>query len=64
MKGGKGKVSHGDRSFDREFWSQATPEQRIAAVFELRRLYYEVIHPGTGAKGLDRSVGGVRRGRR
>ena len=61
MMGAKGKVSDGDRSFDREFWRSATPEERVAAIFELRDLYYEVMHPGTGAKRLDRSIGGTRR---
>jgi hypothetical protein len=33
----------------------------VTAIFELRELYYEVMHPGTGAERLDRSVGGTRR---
>jgi hypothetical protein len=61
MRGGKGKASEGTKAFDAKFWEDGGPEQRIAAVFELRRLYYEVMHPGTGAKSLDRSVGGTRR---
>ena len=61
MMGGKGRVSEGDGSFDREFWRAATPEEKVAAIFELRELYYEVMHPGSGAKGLDRSIGGTRR---
>ncbi len=59
--GGKGKVSDNDKSFDRDFWRSARPEEKVAALFELRDLYYEVMHPGTGAKRLDRSVGGTRR---
>jgi len=57
----KGKVTQDDRSFDREFWSRATPEEKVAAIFELRDLYYKVMHPGTGAERLDRSIGGTRR---
>ena len=61
MIGGKGRVSTDDGSFDREFWAKATPEEKIRALFEIREFYYEVLHPGTGAERLDRSVGGVRR---
>lgn len=61
MMGGKGKASEGTDAFDRAFWAAATPDERIRALFELRELYHEVIHPGTGAKRLDRSVGGTRR---
>jgi hypothetical protein len=61
MIGGKGNVSEDDGSFDREFWRSATPEEKVAAIFELRELYYEVMHPGTGAQTLDRSIGGTRR---
>ena len=61
MMGGKGRVSEDDGSFDREFWASATPEERVQAIFELRQLYYEVMHPGSGAERLDRSVGGTRR---
>jgi len=61
MMGGKGKVIEDDRSFDREFWAKATPEERVRAIFELRELYHEVMHPGVGSRRLDRSVGGTRR---
>ena len=61
MVGGKGKVTEDDGSFDRVFSRQATAEERMAAIFHLRVLYHEVMHPGPGAKGLDRSVGGTRR---
>lgn len=61
MMGAKSRVSDRDRSLDRAFWASATPEERVRAIFELRELYYEVLHPGTGSKRLDRSVGGVRR---
>ena len=61
MMGGKGKVTEDDGSFDREFWRQATPEERMAAMFHLRDLYHEVMHPGTGANRLDRAIGGTRR---
>ena len=61
MVGGKGRVTEDDGSFDREFWRNATPEEKVAAIFELRDLYYEVMHPGAGAEGLDRSIGGTRR---
>ena len=60
MMGAKGKVSEDDGSFDRAFWNTATPEERVTAIFELRELYYEVMHPGTGAERLDRSIGGTR----
>lgn len=59
--GGKGRVSQDDGSFDREFWKNTTPEERIQALFEIRELYYEVINPGSGATRLDRTVGGTRR---
>jgi len=61
MMGAKGRVSEEDRSFDRAFWAAATPEERVRAIFELRELYHEMMHPGFGAKRLDRSVGGTRR---
>lgn len=61
MMGGKGKVSEDDGSFDRVFWSKATPEEKVRAIFELRELYHEVMHPDVGAKRLDRTVGGTRR---
>ena len=61
MMGDKGKVSEDDGSFDRAFWRTATPEERIQAIFELRELYHEVMHPEIGAKRLDRSIGGKRR---
>ena len=61
MMGAKGRVSEDDGSFDRVFWQSATPQERVTAIFELRELYHEVMHPGTGAKRLDRTVGGTRR---
>ena len=61
MMGATGKVSENDGSFDREFWKAATPEERLQAIFDLRELYYEVMHPGTGSERLDRTVGGTRR---
>ena len=61
MMGGKGHVTEDDGAFDRAFWRTATPEEKVTAIFELRELYYEVMHPGTGAERLDRSVGGTRR---
>ena len=61
MMGGKGKVSEDDGSFDREFWKTATSEEKVRAIFELRALYHGVLHPGSAAERLDRSVGGTRR---
>jgi hypothetical protein len=61
MMGGKSRIGKDTRAFDREFWRAATPEQRVQAIFELRELYHEVMHPEIGAKGLDRTVGGTRR---
>lgn len=61
MMGAKGKVSEDDGSFDREFWKTATQEEKLTAILELRDLYYNVMHPGTGADRLDKSVGGTRR---
>ncbi len=60
MTGGKGRVTEDNGSFDREFWSNATPEEKATAIFELRELYYEMMHPGIGAERLDRSLGGTR----
>lgn len=59
---GKGCVSD-QGELDREFWQQATYEEKWQAMAELRRIYYEVMHPGTGSERLDRSIGGTRRGR-
>ena len=61
MMGAKGRVTEDDGSFDRAFGQSATPEERVMAIFELRELYHEVMHPGTGAERLDRTVGGTRR---
>jgi hypothetical protein len=61
MMGAKGRLSEDDGSFERAFWASATHEERVRANFELRELYHEVMHPGTKAQRLDRSVGGVRR---
>jgi hypothetical protein len=61
MMGGKGRLSEDDGSFDREFWKSATPEERVEAIFFLRELYHEVMHPEVGAKRLDRTIGGTRR---
>jgi hypothetical protein len=61
MMGAKGRVSSDDRSFDRAFWSSCTPEERVEAIFDLRELYHEVMHPEIGSKGLDRTIGGTRR---
>ena len=58
---GKGRVSEDDGSFDRYFWSCATPEERMAAMFDLREIYLEVMHPGSGAERLDRTVVGTRK---
>lgn len=54
MMGAKGKVPEHDGSFDRSFWRHATPEERAAAIFELRAFNHEVMHHGSGAKRLDR----------
>ncbi|MFZ4506160.1 MAG: hypothetical protein ACOYON_00505 [Fimbriimonas sp.] len=61
MSGGKGKVSEGTAEFDQKFWDEAGVQKRFEAIFELRRIYYEVLHPGTGAPSMDRTVGGTRR---
>lgn len=60
MIGATGRVSEDDGSFDCYFWSQAAPHERLTAMFDLREFYHEVMHPGTGAERLDRSVGGTR----
>lgn len=61
MIGGTGRVTEDDGSFDRWFWSQATPEEHIQAIFDLRDLYHKEFHPGTGSQRLDRTIGGTRR---
>jgi len=61
LKGGKGKVTDVTTSFDADFWAGTGPQARMEAIFELRRIYYEVLHPGTGSTRLDRTVGGTRR---
>ncbi len=61
LKGGKGKVSEGTAAFDAQYWQDAGLEARTEAIFELRRIYYEVLHPGTGSERMDRTVGGTRR---
>ena len=63
MRGAKGRLSASGGSFDLDFWANATPEEHVAAIFELRELYYEVMHPGSGAERLDRTIGGTRRHR-
>jgi hypothetical protein len=57
---GVGRVTEDDGSFDRYFWSLATPEERMTAIFDLREIYHEVMHPGSGSKRLDRTVVGTR----
>ena len=57
---GKGRVSEDDGSFDRFFWSLSSPEDRMSAMFDLREIYHEVMHPGSGAERLDRTVVGTR----
>jgi hypothetical protein len=61
IMGGKSRIGDDTGSFDAAFWCAATPEERVRAIFELRELYHEVMHPEIGAKGLDRTVGGTRR---
>lgn len=61
MMGAKGRISTDDGSFDRAFWIAATAEEHVTAIFELRELYHEVMHPGSGSQRLDRTVGGTRR---
>ncbi len=53
--------SHADMAArDLEFWAAATPEERLAAVFELmEQLRLLGGNDGTAPR-LDRSVGGVR----
>ncbi|HWA82613.1 MAG TPA: hypothetical protein VG820_04220 [Fimbriimonadaceae bacterium] len=60
-EGGTGKLSEMDPLEGVRYWRSKTPEERIEAIFEIRRFYYEVMHPGTGATRLDRSVGGTRK---
>jgi hypothetical protein len=57
---GKGKVSESDHSDSIRYWQSQTQEVRVGAIFEIRRFYYEVLKPGTGAERLDRSVVGFR----
>ena len=49
---------------EREFWSRATGEQRLAAVWGMAVQFWQQEHPDGPALRLDRSVGGVRRYRR
>jgi hypothetical protein len=35
MMGEKGKVTEDDGAFDRKFWAKATPEEHMAAMFQL-----------------------------
>jgi hypothetical protein len=58
--GGKGKVSQPDPGEMVRYWQSRSIEERIEAIFEIRKFYYEVIRPGTGATRLDRTVGGTR----
>lgn len=46
---------------EREFWSPATSEQRLAAVWEMAVQHWHQERPDGPALRLDRSVGGVRR---
>jgi hypothetical protein len=53
MMGGKSRIGDDTRSFDAAFWRAATPEERVRAIFELRELYHEAMHPEIGAKGKE-----------
>lgn len=59
-EGGKGKVSEQDSSETVLYWQSKSPEERVQAILDIRKFYYEVIRPGTGAERLDRSIGGTR----
>ncbi|MFI5385612.1 MAG: hypothetical protein ACHQ50_05765 [Fimbriimonadales bacterium] len=59
-EGGKGKVSEMDQGETIRYWQTKSMEERFQAILDIRKFYYEVIRPGTGATRLDRSVGGVR----
>lgn len=59
--GGKGKVSEMDSRETIRYWQSRPIAERLKAIFEIRDFYYEVLHPGTGAKRMDRSVGGTRK---
>ncbi|MFN7172633.1 MAG: hypothetical protein ACK4P3_07620 [Fimbriimonadaceae bacterium] len=61
MQGSTERVSDNGRSFDRKFWKQATPVERIEAMFEMRDFYYQVILGENVPRRMDRPVGGTRR---
>ncbi len=52
--------SEEDRTEALRYWQSKSVEERLEAIFEIRRFHHEVLLPGTGAKRLDRSVGGTR----
>ena len=59
--GGSDRVSESDSRDAVLYWQSRSPEERVEAIFEIRKFYYEVMRPGTGSTRLDRSVGGTRR---
>ncbi|HSI73099.1 MAG TPA: hypothetical protein VK934_07960 [Fimbriimonas sp.] len=61
QNGGTGKISEMTRADSVNWWQQFTPEERFQAIIDARNFYHEVLKPGTGAKRLDRSIGGTRR---
>ncbi len=59
--GGKGKASEMTRAESIRWWQQFTYEERFLAILDAAHFYHEVLKPGSGAKRLDRTVGGTRR---
>ena len=58
--GGSGRLGDRPEEWDR-YWATLSPEEKMAEIFATRRLYHEVLNPGSGSPRLERSVGGVRR---
>ena len=61
LGGGSGRLSEDpSRNDAARYWQSKTLEEHFAGIIEIRKFYHEVIKPGSGAKTLDRSVGGTR----
>jgi hypothetical protein len=58
-EGGTGKVSEQNHRDVVRYWQSKTPAERFQAILDIRDFYYEVMHPGTGATRLDRTIGGT-----
>ncbi|HWD40184.1 MAG TPA: hypothetical protein VG944_15145 [Fimbriimonas sp.] len=57
----KGRLGDNSRAESIRYWQSRSSDERIQAILDIRDFYYEVMHPGTGAPRLDRSIVGTRK---